>query len=412
MRLSFLIAFRYIFSKKRKTFINFLSYFSVASLSVGTAAMIIVLSVFNGLESTLKSIYEDFDPDLKIKNVNQKYFDNDLREEILSVEGVESVSGVLENKALLRHDEKEVVCFIKGVDNNFAEQERIVNNITDGSFSFKQNNLEHAVVGRGIKYSLGLNSSSDFQNIQVYALKGSAKLNPNILRNNVYSQKSIKTAGVFAIENGFDNGFVFTSLEFAQELFDKNNKLSSYEIKLYNKHSTSKTKAQIAKKIGPDFDVLTFAEQREGLFKILKTEKVVVYIVFSLILILSSMNIYFLLTMMTVEKRKDMLVLLSLGIKNNQIKKIFVLQGMIIGCLGVFLGVIIGLILSTIQENFGIIKINLTSSILEAYPIKTNPWDLIIVASIVILVSVFASLFPSITSTPVKDFSTSNKLVL
>ena len=158
--------------------------------------------------------------------------------------------------------------------------------------------------------------------------------------------------------------------------------------------------------------MLTFAEQREGLFKILKTEKVVVYIVFSLILILSSMNIFFLLTMMTVEKRKDMLVLLSLGIKNNQIKKIFVLQGMIIGCLGVSLGVIIGLILSTIQENFGIIKINLTSSILEAYPIKTNPWDLIIVASIVILVSVFASLFPSITSTPVKDFSTSNKLVL
>jgi len=412
MRLSLLIAIRYIFSKKRKTFINFLSYFSVASLSVGTAAMIIVLSVFNGLENTLKSIYEDFDADLKIKNINQKYFDNDLREKILSVEGVESVSGVLENKALLQHDEKEVVCFIKGVDNNFAKQERIVNNITDGSFSFKQNNIEHAVVGRGIKYSLGLSSSSDFQNITVYALKSSTKLTPNILMNNVYSQKSIKTAGVFAIENGFDNGYVFTSLEFAQELFDKKNKISSYEIKLYDKTSTSKTKNQIEKKIGSTFDVLTFAEQREGLFKILKTEKLVVYIVFSLILILSSMNIYFLLTMMIVEKRKDMLVLFSLGIKGNQIKKVFLLQGIIIGCLSASMGVMVGLFLSTIQENFGIIKINLTSSILEAYPIKTNPWDLIIVASIVILVSVFASLFPSITSTPVKAFSISNKLAL
>ena len=412
MRLSLLIAIRYIFSKKRKTFINFLSYFSVASLSVGTAAMIIVLSVFNGLENTLKSIYEDFDADLKIKNINQKYFNNDLREKILSVEGVESVSGVLENKALLQHDEKEVVCFIKGVDNNFAKQERIVNNITDGSFSFKQNNIEHAVVGRGIKYSLGLSSSSDFQNITVYALKSSTKLTPNILMNNVYSQKSIKTAGVFAIENGFDNGYVFTSLEFAQELFDKKNKISSYEIKLYDKTSTSKTKNQIEKKIGSTFDVLTFAEQREGLFKILKTEKLVVYIVFSLILILSSMNIYFLLTMMIVEKRKDMLVLFSLGIKGNQIKKVFLLQGIIIGCLSASMGVMIGLFLSTIQENFGIIKINLTSSILEAYPIKTNPWDLIIVASIVILVSVFASLFPSITSTPVKNFSISNKLAL
>jgi len=412
MRLSLLIAIRYIFSKKRKTFINFLSYFSVASLSVGTAAMIIVLSVFNGLENTLKSIYEDFDADLKIKNINQKYFDNNLREKILSVEGVESVSGVLENKALLQHDEKEVVCFIKGVDNNFAKQERIVNNITDGSFSFKQNNIEHAVVGRGIKYSLGLSSSSDFQNITVYALKSSTKLTPNILMNNVYSQKSIKTAGVFAIENGFDNGYVFTSLEFAQELFDKKNKISSYEIKLYDKTSTSKTKNQIEKKIGSTFDVLTFAEQREGLFKILKTEKLVVYIVFSLILILSSMNIYFLLTMMIVEKRKDMLVLFSLGIKGNQIKKVFLLQGIIIGCLSASMGVMVGLFLSTIQENFGIIKINLTSSILEAYPIKTNPWDLIIVASIVILVSVFASLFPSITSRPVKDFSISNKLAL
>ena len=411
MRLSFLIAFRYIFSKKRKTFINFLSYFSVASLSVGTAAMIIVLSVFNGLEETLKSIYKDFDPDLKIKNINQKYFDNNLRNKILSVEGVESVSGVLENKALLQHGEKEVVCFIKGVDNNFIEQERIVNNITDGNFSFKQNNIEHAVVGRGIKYSLGLSSNSDFQNIKVYALKGSTKLTPNMFGKNIYSQKSIKTAGVFAIESGFDNGYVFTSLEFAQEIFGKKNKVSSYEVKLNNKNSTSNIKPQIEKKIGAAFNVLTFAEQREGLFKILKTEKLVVYIVFSLILILSSMNIYFLLTMMIVEKRKDMSVLLSLGIKNNQIKKVFLLQGIIIGCLGVWLGVMIGLFFSWAQESFGIIKINLTSSILEAYPIKTNPWDLVTVTSIVILVSVCASLFHSITSTSVKDFSKTNKLV-
>tara|TARA_Y100000768_G_scaffold66955_1_gene46658 strand:- start:7093 stop:8328 length:1236 start_codon:yes stop_codon:yes gene_type:complete len=395
MKLSLFIASRYVFSKKKKTFINFLSYFSIASISIGTAAMIIVLSVFNGLENTLMSVYKDFDPSIKIEHKKNKYFNNTIKEKITSVNGVKYVSGVLENKVLFQNAEKEAVAYLKGVDNDYLKKNQIKSNLVEGDFEINKGKLNNAVFGRGLKYSLGIKTNSDFQNINVYALSDSKKLNPNITRQKIYKKEQLKPTGIFAIEKSFDNSYAFAKLDFTQRLFDKEMKISSYEVEVKNGFNPEKIKIQIQNVIGDEFNILGFSEQRESLFKILRTEKLIVYIVFSIILLLSSLNIFFLLSMMGIEKRKDIKTLLSFGVGLNQIKKIFIFQGILIGLAGIVFGAFLGIGASLIQEYFGIVKINMTSSILESYPIQLNFIDIFFTIAIVVLVSITASLIPS-----------------
>ena len=395
MKLSLFIASRYVFSKKKKTFINFLSYFSIASISIGTASMIIVLSVFNGLENTLMSVYKDFDPSIKIEHKKNKYFNNTIKEKITSVNGVKYVSGVLENKVLFQNAENEAVAYLKGVDNDYLKKNRIKSNLVEGNFEINKGKLNNAVFGRGLKYSLGIKTNSDFQNINVYALSDSKKLNPNITRQKIYKKEQLKPTGIFAIEKSFDNSYAFAKLDFTQRLFDKEMKISSYEVEVKNGFNPEKIKIQIQNVIGDEFNILGFSEQRESLFKILRTEKLIVYIVFSIILLLSSLNIFFLLSMMGIEKRKDIKTLLSFGVGLNQIKKIFIFQGILIGLAGIVFGAFLGIGASLIQEYFGIVKINMTSSILESYPIQLNFIDIFFTIAIVVLVSITASLIPS-----------------
>ena len=364
MRLSLFIAWRYVFSKKKKTFINFLSYFSIASISIGTAAMIIVLSVFNGLENTLMSIYKDFDPNIKIEHKKNKYFNNTIKEKILSIKGVKYVAGILENKVLFQNEENEAVGYLKGVDNDYLKKNKIKANLVEGNFEINKDNLGRAVFGRGLKYSLGIKTNSNFQNINVYALSDSKKLNPNITRQKIYKKEQLKPTGIFAIEKSFDNNYAFTTLDFTQRLFEKETKISSYDVEVKKGFNPEKVRLEIKNIIGSEFRVLGFSEQREGLFKILRTEKLIVYIVFSIILLLSSLNIFFLLSMMGIEKRKDIKTLLSFGISISRIKKIFILQGVLIGFSGIVFGTFLGVGTSLIQEYFGIVKINITSSIL------------------------------------------------
>ena len=395
MKLSLFIASRYVFSKKKKTFINFLSYFSIASISIGTAAMIIVLSVFNGLENTLMSVYKDFDPSIKIEHKKNKYFNNTIKEKITSINGVKYVSGVLENKVLFQNAENEAVAYLKGVDNDYLKKNQIKSNLVEGDFEINKGKLNNAVFGRGLKYSLGIKTNSDFQNINVYALSDSKKLNPNITRQKIYKKEQLKPTGIFAIEKSFDNNYAFAKLDFTQRLFDKEMKVSSYEVEVKNGFNPEKIKIEIQNVIGDEFNILGFSEQRESLFKILRTEKLIVYIVFSIILLLSSLNIFFLLSMMGIEKSKDIKTLLSFGVGLNQIKKIFIFQGILIGLAGIVFGAFLGIGASLIQEYFGIVKINMTSSILESYPIQLNFIDIFFTIAIVVLVSITASLIPS-----------------
>lgn len=404
MNFSFKTATKLIFSKKKKTLINFLSYTSILTLSIGTAAMIVVLSVYNGLEETLKSIYNDFDPDIKVEKKEGLFFENNLIENINKISLVKEVSAIIENKVIIQNEEKEVVAYIKGVDKNFSKQNRIKNNLTEGDFIFKKNSLDHGIIGRGLKYSLGIKVNSDFQSIDVFALNQNINLKPNSLSKKLYNKKPLKVGGVFAIESGFDNNYIFTSLNFAQNLLSKNNKISAYEVSLKNNYQSEEAKEKIKKVLGDAFRVSTGLEQREGLYKILKSEKLVVYFVFFVVLLLSSINIFFLLIMMGVEKKKDISVMFSLGVKKHQIRNVFLFHGILTGIIGVSFGIIAGTLVTWAQKTYGIIKIQMTSSILDAYPVSLMSTDIITITLMVIFVASLASLLPALMSSSNKNF--------
>ena len=403
------IASKYIFSKKNKTFINFLSIFSIASLAVGTAAMIIILSVFNGLEESLKSIYRDFDPDLKIISSEGSYIRNELANEIYTINNVDVVTPFIENKSLLQNNGKEVVSVIKGVDKTFINQGRVVNNLTEGEFNLFNQKSKNTIIGRGIKYGLGINTNSNFESITAFVLNDSIKISPQMLNSKIYQKNKLNVVGVFAIENNFDSNYIFTSLSTAQNIFNKENMISGYEIKLKDINQVNKSKDDIKKVIGNELKVLSFSEIRGGLYKILETEKLVVYAIFSMILVLSSLNIFFLLIMMSVEKKKDISVMYSLGIKKKTVRYAFILQGVLIGLSGIIIGLFVGVIISLIQHETGFVKINLPNSIISAYPIQVKVIDLVLITSIVLTISTIASIFPSMITSSKKNFETINQ---
>tara|TARA_Y100000741_G_scaffold355207_1_gene330355 strand:+ start:230 stop:1468 length:1239 start_codon:yes stop_codon:yes gene_type:complete len=409
MYLPFKIASKYIFSKKNKTFINFLSIFSISSLAIGTAAMIIILSVFNGLEESLKSIYRDFDPDLKVIGTDKSYIRDELSKKISSIKNVKVITPFIETKSLLQNNGKEVVSIIKGVDKSFINQGRVVNNLTEGGFNIFNQKTKNTIIGRGIKYSLGINTNSNFESITAFILNDSIKINPQMLNSKIYQKNKLNVVGVFAIENNFDSNYIFTSLATAQNIFNKKNMISGYEIKLKNISEVNKTKDDIKNIVGEDFMVMSFSEIRGGLYKILETEKLVVYAIFSMILILSSLNIFFLLIMMSVEKTKDISVLYSLGIKKKTVKYAFIFQGVLIGITGIIIGLFFGIIISLIQQETGFVKINLPNSIINAYPIKVKMIDIVLITFIVLIISTIASIFPSMITSSNKNFESINK---
>ncbi len=371
--------------------------------------MIIILSVFNGLEESLKSIYRDFDPDLKVIGTDKSYIRDELSKKISSIKNVKVITPFIETKSLLQNNGKEVVSIIKGVDKSFINQGRVVNNLTEGGFNIFNQKTKNTIIGRGIKYSLGINTNSNFESITAFILNDSIKINPQMLNSKIYQKNKLNVVGVFAIENNFDSNYIFTSLATAQNIFNKKNMTSGYEIKLKNISEVNKTKDDIKNIVGEDFMVMSFSEIREGLYKILETEKLVVYAIFSMILILSSLNIFFLLIMMSVEKTKDISVLYSLGIKKKTVKYAFIFQGVLIGITGIIIGLFFGIIISLIQQETGFVKINLPNSIINAYPIKVKMIDIVLITSIVLIISTIASIFPSMITSSNKNFESINK---
>ena len=280
--------------------------------------------------------------------------------------------------------------------------------MTEGSFNVFDNKTKNTVIGRGIKYSLGINPKSNFESISAYVLNDSIKISPQMLNQNIYEKNNLNVVGVFAIENDFDNNYIFTSLKNAQKILKKDMMISGYEIKLNDNTNLNAIKEEINKLIGDNYLVMSFEEIREGLYKVLETEKLVVYAIFSMVLALSSLNIFFLLIMMSVEKTKDISILYSLGIKKTTIRNAFLLQGALIGIIGTTVGICLGVLISYVQQETGLVKINLPNSLIDAYPVKINIFDLTSITLIVLIISTVASIFPSIITSSNKIFQNIN----
>ena len=397
MNLSLFIAKRYFFSKK-KSFINFLSITAFIGVMVGTSSLIIVLSVFNGLEDLLKSLYINFNPEIKIVSNNSKYFiqNNGQINNIKNIEGVDFVSKVIEDRAIASYNGIEIPVYIKGADSSFSFQNRLNKNIVEGDFILKKNNSSYAVVGRGVKYKISLNLNDNFNNLILYSVSPDFSFIPSGIQKKPFNQMSILPSGVFAIEQQIDNNYIISSLAFVEKLFEKKNKITALELKINEKQDVYKIKSDIKNIVGDDYNVLTIEEQHSDLYKILKTEKLIVFIIFSFILIISSFNIFFLLSMHAIDKKRDLSILLSLGFTEKSIKKIFYFESMIISILGIIIGGALGVLLCVLQNEYGLVSLGMETAIIKYYPVKVKLSDILIIVSIVFFISIIASIKPSL----------------
>lgn len=396
MNLPFFIAKRYLLSKRKKNFINIISWLSVVGVAFITAALVIVLSVFNGLEDLLHSLNNSFDPDIKIEAAEGKTFlvSDTLIKKIEQVKGVDVVTEVVEDYAYLRYRDANQVVTLKAVSDNFIDQHRIDNSIVAGELKLKENNVEYAIIGRGIEYNLSVAVNDPLFPLQLYYIKNTkgASLDPSKL----YAKKNIVPAGVFSIIANFDDNYILVPLSFAQELMGVGNKRTSLEIKVNANASLKQVQKDIKTVLGSSFAVLNNEEQHKDLYRLLKMEKLFTFLAFALLLGVGSINIFFSLMMLALDKKKDVSVLVAMGADTSLIKKIFVSEGALISLIGASAGLVLGGLLCWLQMSFGFISMGMDAAISQGYPIRPALADFLLTLVVVAIITFCISFRPAI----------------
>ncbi|MFZ2906904.1 MAG: FtsX-like permease family protein [Cyclobacteriaceae bacterium] len=396
MNLSFFIARRYLFSKRKKNFIHIISLLSLVGVAFSTAALIIVLSVFNGLDELLHSLNNSFDPEIKVEAAKGKSFEatQELLEKIRQTEGVDIVTEVIEDYAYVRYRDANQVVTLKGVSDNFIDQHRMDEKIVDGKLQLTKGDMQFAIVGRGVQYALSIAVGNRDYALQVYYINTikSGTLDPSKL----YSRKSILPGGAFSIIQGFDENYVIVPLAFAQELMNYGNKRTSLEIKTTADADISAVQDHLKQQLGEQFVVLNGEEQHRDLYRLMKAEKLFFFLAFSVLLAISAINIFFSLMMLALDKKKDISVLAAMGANNTLIKKIFLTEGALIAIGGTLLGLTLGGIFCWIQLKFGVISMGMETSVTEGYPIKVIPTDFLYTMLVVSFITVATSYRPAV----------------
>ena len=405
MNLSLFIAKRYFLSKRKKNFINVISILSVAGVAFVTAALIIVLSVFNGLEDLLGSLYNSFDPQLKIESVKGKSFqlNDELLANVKNVEGVEIVTEVIEDFAYVRYRDADMVATIRGVSDNFIDQKRLEGYMVAGNLKLREKDIPFAIVGKGVRYTLSIAVEADMYALQVYYIKNvsaSTSLDPS----KIYSQKSIRPGGVFSIEKNFDENYIFMPIAFVQDLLNYGNKRTFLEVKVSPTATVENVQREIKKIIGESFHVLTNKEQHKDLYRLLKLEKLFTFLALSMLLLVGSINIFFSLMMLAIDKKKDITILSAIGADQSLIRRIFLTEGALISGIGAVIGLLLGGGICWLQDNYGLVSMGMESAVIPNYPVKMQVLDFVYTAAIVVVVTIIVSIHPA--SLASKSYST------
>ncbi len=394
MRFPFYIARRYLFARKSQNAINIISAISMLGVGVGAMALVVILSVFNGFDEVVKSLFNAFDPDVKITAVEGKTFVPDQRfEELKAVPGVLNVSEILEENALLKYDDRQHIATIKGADESFIKVTGIDSMIYEGDMVLKDKSRSYAVVGQGVAYSLqiGLNF---VEPLFVYMPKRVGRIN---LANpdNAFKRKYIYPSGIFAIEQDFDSRYVIVPIDFMRDLLDYNNEVSSVEIKLDPGFPADEVEANIESLLGNDFLVQDRAEQNQVFYRVMKSEKYAIFLILTFILVIASFNIIGSLSMLIIDKKNDIRSLRNMGAGPRLISRIFLLEGWLISIVGSFIGIILGSLISWVQDRFELLKLGGSGNfVIDAYPVDLQAGDVLLVWITVLLIGFLAARYP------------------
>jgi lipoprotein-releasing system permease protein len=394
MNLPFYIARRYLLAKKSQNAINIISGISIAGVAIGTMALIVVLSVFNGFDGIIKSLYNSFDPEIKISLTEGKTFDPGMYrfDEISQHPSVAGYAEVLEENALLRYGDRQHIATVKGVDEQYSKVTGIDSMIVDGEYLLWEGSRPKAIVGIGVAYHLaiGLNFLNPI-NIYVIKRRGNISINPEQAIN----RKFIFPSGMFSIEQEINSRYLLVPLSFARELLQYSDEVSAIELKLHPGVDKEHAQEEIKHILGDEFTVKNRNEQNELFYRIMRSEKWAIFFILTFILIIASFNIIGSLTMLILDKKEDIDTLDSLGASLPLIKRIFLMEGWMISITGAVLGLILGSLVSWLQQEFGIIKLSGSGSfIIDAYPVVYQFADVIKVFFTVIGIGLLAAWLP------------------
>lgn len=371
----------------------------MVAVAVGTMALVVVLSVFNGLEDFIRSLYNSFDPELKIMATTGKFFEihEKLISDVENVDGVNYATEVIEDYAYVKYRDAEMFVKIKGVGENFLKENRLQNSIVEGELKLKEGNFDYAVIGRGVQYTLNISSLKDIYPLQFYYPK--KKIRGRLDPTGSLNRMNIMLAGVFAIEKNFDMNYVLVPIDFAAALTERGNRRTAIEIKVDDGVSLQEIKYTLRDLLGADFQVLDSDEQHASFMRAIKWEKLFVYITFSFIIAVAAFNIFFALTMLAIDKKKDISVLFSLGATNRIIRLIFIKEGAIIALIGSSIGLITGILICWLQETFGLVSMGIETSVIDAYPVKMIFSDFLYTGLSIVVITLLFSIRPAIMAT-------------
>jgi lipoprotein-releasing system permease protein len=400
MNIPFYIAQRYLFAKKSRL-VNWISGVSTVSIAVGTAALILILSVFNGFSSLIERMYNSFDPDLKIEVIEGKYFyDDEINlSEIAEIKGVSVVVPVLEEEVLLRYNDNQLLATVKGVGENFEKLTNIEKQITDGDYFLSEDETPFTVVGYGIYFAMGMNPRNQFQPIEFYVPKRGQTT--NMMSSEAFSVDYALPAGSFSTIPEYDEKYIITSLDFAQTLIGAEEEISAIEIGLTSDANLSRVQRQIQALAGEDFSVKNRIQQKEIHYKTIQSERLSVILILSFILLIATFNMIGSLLMVIYDKRKDITILRSMGASTSMLRQIFWLEGLMIACVGGFFGLFLGGGIAWLQQRFGFLKLGGGEGfIVQAYPVQLQFSDFFLVFAIVLIIGLVSSLAPLRKITP------------
>lgn len=368
----------------------------MAGISIGTMALIIVLSVFNGFESLIVSLFNTYNPDLQITaSVGKTFLMDDVHaDEIRQIDGVIQLVEIVEDNALLKHESRQDIINLKGVGIGYEDMCSLDSMILDGQFLLREGSVNFAVVGAGIAYHLGIYLRGKVNPITVYVPSRSRK--PGLNFDNSFNSRNIIPSGVLSLHQEFDLKYVIVPIEFARDLYEYDEELTALEIKLDPAADVGDIQDEIQSTIGDGFFVKDKYQQQELLFKIMKTERWAIFFILTFILIVAAFNVIGSLTMLILDKKKDIAVLHSMGANNQLIRRIFRLEGMMVSVIGGCIGLLLGALICFLQQEFSLITLGGGSGsfIIEAYPVEMNPVDFIYVFITVFVIGYLAASYP------------------
>jgi lipoprotein-releasing system permease protein len=390
----FFIARRYLISKKSNNIIHWISRISIFGVSIGTMAMVIVLAVFSGLNELIQGLFSGFNPDLELVAVEGKRFKPDEKVYLALKQnpGIKEFSSVLEDNVLVRYDDAEIICKVKAVDSLYENINSIRDFITEGEYTLKASEEHFAVLGRGIALSLevGLNYISP---LVLHYPK--AQINPVFPEGSI-QRELLFPAGIFEIQHEIDFQYILVDMEIGRKLFGEAEKISAIEIRTKEGMAPERVRQELQAQLGDGYIIRTQIEQEDLIFKTMQSEKLISFLLLAFIVLIASFNIIGSLSMLILDKKKDVKTLRNLGAEWKEIRKIFFYEGWMISLVGLVIGVLLGLIICWLQNTIGIIPLQGEGNfIVDYYPVKVEAIDLLSVIGMVFGIGFLAAWYPT-----------------